>query len=546
MNHLIFKRWTDQHSLYFVLLASLIFFARISGFDFIWDDFPLIVDNPVLRKPFSFTEIFTTGLWHSSLLNNSSQVYYRPIVSALYAVEFKLFSTNADNYHNVSLFLHLLNTTLLWSLARKFSIKGFGLFLVILLFALHPVQMSPVAFISCQGDLLALCWMLLSLFFWTRNGHWKYAAIAIGALALLSKEIAVLLPLIWISYDLIVRKVSFKKITTYWPVLIWIPYFILRIKILHTPLPSGGLAHAYDSPGSYRFLKFISRILFPIPLPPEHQISFIPILKNIIYHLSFVLLISTLFFKFLRDNISKWFCFWFVLLLLPICDWTGMNLRFSDQLLYAAIAPVSLLFGFWLQHASIRLKILTSIWMGAMMLLSQRELPLWKNSVTLWGNALHFNKEDQTANINYAYGLLNMGQGSQACDHFYQTLVLTLKHPNTESQQILTYNLGKCFENERPDVAEKYYRAAIDISKGQHWASRHNLALIYLKTGKMDEAEVMANELTEQFPSIYFSWKLKGTVLIHKNQLEQARTALHKALELNPEDPEILDMLSRI
>jgi len=143
---------------------------------------------------------------------SASSHFYRPLVWLLLWSEWRLFGFDARAFHLLSLALHTLNAVLAGALAYRLikapsplpPIVGFtGTALFV---ALHPAPFEAVVWVSAQSELLAALWLLLAAHCWWSAGEsdqrsvhrrgWRIAATAALALALLTKESAIIgLPL---------------------------------------------------------------------------------------------------------------------------------------------------------------------------------------------------------------------------------------------------------------------------------------------------------------------------------------------------------------
>jgi tetratricopeptide (TPR) repeat protein len=159
--------------------------------EFIWDDDDYVTKNPLLTAPDGLTKI-----WFS--LEAPSQ--YFPLTYTVFRLERSLWGLNPAGYHWVNVLLHALNALLVWRLLNRLKIGG--AFLAALLFALHPVQVESVAWITELKNVLMGCFFLLSLIGWVEfvgaeartRWRWYILALAAFALALAAKTTACTLP----------------------------------------------------------------------------------------------------------------------------------------------------------------------------------------------------------------------------------------------------------------------------------------------------------------------------------------------------------------
>jgi hypothetical protein len=132
--------------------------------------------------------------------------YYRPLAFVSHALDWTLWGQRATGFHLTNVLLHAIASLLVAVLGRR--LYGSRVALVGgLLFALHPASHEAVYWIAARFDLLATCFMLASLLFLLRDEVAPYwFGVGCFALALLSKESALSLPMIAAAADVIVKK----------------------------------------------------------------------------------------------------------------------------------------------------------------------------------------------------------------------------------------------------------------------------------------------------------------------------------------------------
>jgi len=180
-------------------LAALVYAATLS-FGFVYDDVPQILKNPAIRDWRFVTQYFTEHVW-AAIYPGVSGNYYRPVFLLWLRLNYALFGNAPAGWHLTSVACHVMATWLVFRLTQKLSGNRLTAFLAGLLFGLHPAHVENVAWISGVTDPLTACFFLGSLcaFFsyrQSRKGAWAAISLGLFALALLSKETAVVLPLL--------------------------------------------------------------------------------------------------------------------------------------------------------------------------------------------------------------------------------------------------------------------------------------------------------------------------------------------------------------
>lgn len=167
---------------------------------YIWDDDAHVTQNRALWEPGGLARI-----WRSPL---ATPQYY-PVVHTVFWLEYRLWGLRPLGYHAVNVLLHAANALLLWLVLRRLALPG--AFLAALLFALHPVQVESVAWITELKNVLSGFFYFLGLLAMMRfygvgwpAPRWTAAAAAYACtaacflLALLSKTVTATLPAVMV------------------------------------------------------------------------------------------------------------------------------------------------------------------------------------------------------------------------------------------------------------------------------------------------------------------------------------------------------------
>jgi tetratricopeptide (TPR) repeat protein len=174
-----------------LVAATVLAYAPALRAGFVWDDNDYVTENPLLWEPDGLRRI-----WFS--MDAPSQ--YFPLTYTSFRVEYALWRLEPAGYHAVNVLLHAANALLVWLLLWRLGLSG--AFLAAAIFALHPVQVESVAWITERKNLLSLLFGLCALLAWlrfcepgTRRPGRAYAAsLALYLLALAAKTTACTLP----------------------------------------------------------------------------------------------------------------------------------------------------------------------------------------------------------------------------------------------------------------------------------------------------------------------------------------------------------------
>src|SRR6201987_1279354 len=237
-----------------LVLAAVTIFAYRPAWNggFLWDDDVYITNNELLTAPDGLRRI-----WFS--LDSPSQ--YFPLVYTTFRVEHTLWGLNPTGYHWINLLLHVANALLVWAVLARLKVPG--AWLAGAIFALHPVQMESVAWITERKNVLMGFFFLLTLLAWiaffddgTRR-QWIFYGLALifYVLALSAKATACTLPaalflILWLQK----KPITLRRLTQI------VPFVLLGVGM-------GLLAvlweryHQGTNRGVFTFLSPIERIL---------------------------------------------------------------------------------------------------------------------------------------------------------------------------------------------------------------------------------------------------------------------------------------------
>lgn len=190
-----------------LVAAVLIAYFPATHAGYIWDDDVYVTQNPLLPAPDGLRRI-----WFST----DSPSQYFPLVYTTFRIEYGIWGLKPAGYHWDNILLHAANALLVWRLLARLKVPG--AWLAAMIFALHPVQVESVAWVTERKNVLSVFFFLLTLLAWTEfiegetRRKWAFYALALVfcALALFSKTTACTLPaslvlILWLQHRAIDR-----------------------------------------------------------------------------------------------------------------------------------------------------------------------------------------------------------------------------------------------------------------------------------------------------------------------------------------------------
>jgi Tfp pilus assembly protein PilF len=173
-----------------LVLVFLAYYPALQG-GYVWDDDHYVTANPMLTAPDGLRQI-----WFSK--HNQSQ--YFPLAFTTLRFEYSIWGLEPMGYHLVNILFHGANALLLWTVLRRLAVPG--AWFAAAIFAVHPVQVESVAWISELKNVQSTCFYLVALLAWLKFADprtaraWRFYGLALlcHGLALTSKTTACTLP----------------------------------------------------------------------------------------------------------------------------------------------------------------------------------------------------------------------------------------------------------------------------------------------------------------------------------------------------------------
>jgi tetratricopeptide (TPR) repeat protein len=195
-----------------ISLFAIIIYSNSLGGEFVYDDDYFIVKNIAIRDLGNIPRFFSNP--SSVAFSELAQDVYRPVTAISYAINYSIGRLDVFGYHLVNVLLHSANSVLVFLFLSVAFGDIFLAFVAAIFFACHPVQTEVVSWISGRSSLLSLFFYMGALTAYligskrTRPACWAYTSVSLAlyAFALLSKEMAITLPLMLLAYDVHFRE----------------------------------------------------------------------------------------------------------------------------------------------------------------------------------------------------------------------------------------------------------------------------------------------------------------------------------------------------
>ena len=480
---------------------------------FIWDDDRYVTNNDLLTAPDGLGRI-----WFS--LDSPSQ--YFPLAYTVLRIERSLWGLNPTGYHWVNILFHLGNAFLVWCVLSRLKVPA--AWLAAAVFALHPVQVESVAWISELKNVLMGFFFLLTLLAWTqyldsagRNRRFLYAAaLVFYLLALFAKSTACTLPaalllILWLKK----RPIDSRALFEIMPfilfglgvgsIAVWWEKYHQGTRVLVSLAPMERMLVA-----SRAIWFYLSKIFWPSNLTfiyPQWKID-VSDLTGYCWLAATAVLIVVIYSarRFFGRGIEVALLF-FVATLSPLLGFVMLyTFRYTfvaDHYQYlACIGPIALASAGFIKFVEragntqwVRWTAVCAI-IGCLSLLTRRQSATYRDLETLWRTTIAKDPRSWIAYNNLGVLQFENGQVDDAIDKYQLSLQL------------------------HPDYPEALY----------------NLGSALLAKGRVDEAIKLCEQALKLQPTDVDAHVVLGNALMAKQEIDRAIGQYRQALKLHPDD----------
>ena len=535
-----------------LLVVAVVFaYQPVWHAGFIWDDDIYVTHNRLLSAPDGLKRI-----WFS--LDSPSQ--YFPLTYTTFRMERALWGLKPAGYHWVNLLLHAANALLVWRLLKRLSVPG--AWLAAAIFALHPVQVESVAWITERKNVLSLFFCLLTLLAWIEfvedrpkpSRQFYLLALIFYALALFSKATACTLPaalllILWLKG----RPINRFRLAQIVPFLAlgagmgllamwWERYHQgTEGRFFSLGLPERILI------ASHAIWFYAGKLVWPVNLTFSYPQWTINPADPFAYGwlVAGAGLCGAIYYarRFTGRSVEVAALFYAVTLsplLGFIMLYTFCYSFVADHYQYvASIGPIALAAGgitTALRFLGKQKSFLKPALCGALLLtlgvLTWRQSGMYADLETLWRTTIARNPNSYLAHESLSGVLLRKGQVEEALAHLRKALAL---HPDYAEAH---YNFGVALDLKgQVDEAMAQFQKALEIQP-DYLKACNNLGNGFLEKGQVDEAIIQFRKALKIQPDNPKVCNNLGMALAQKGSADEAIIQFRKVLEIQPNDVE--------
>jgi tetratricopeptide (TPR) repeat protein len=572
-----------------LLLALLTAGAYLPALNagFIWDDDSYLTENKTLKSP--------DALYRIWMVPRASPQYY-PLVFTSFYIEKSIWGLNPAGYHAVNIFLHFIAAFFLWQVLVFLKVPLPWLCAAV--FALHPINVESVAWVTERKNVLSLAFFMASLLCFLHwdsfkekaaRRRWYFASFALFVCAMLSKTVASAMPVAAGLCLWYMGRLKWRKIVSLTPFLI-VGFALGMVTVILERLHVGASGPIWHVPFVERLLVagrgfwfYIQKVLFPYQLSfnyPRWEVSATSIV-DWAYPLAALALFACLLVISRRWRAPLAAMLFYLAGVFPSLGFFNVfPHRYSfvaDHFSYHAVAGLIVLFlggGYYLTRAFWLSRPKAAFVAGAMLLIflfgaTYSQTRIYESHYTLWRDTIAKNPSSWFAYNNLAVFLKDNNREAEAMHLLRKALTVRDDLPEVHINLADAYKrmgdverfelhmekgmdilsskpevhnfIGDYFESKgRLEDALNRFTLALIVDP-DHEPARTSLARVLTALGLYDEAEKHIDIALSQCTACNSAHEIAGDIMAWQKRLEEADKHYEKAFDLPDALPETLN-----
>ena len=570
-------------------LFALLLYARTAGFDFVnYDDNNYFYENPHVTQGLSVENV----RWAFEIHGPSMWV---PLTWLSHQTAVTLFGTAPAPQHLINALLHAANVFLLFILMRRLTGRTAAALMAALLFAVHPIHVESVAWVTERKDVLAGFFWLATLLFYDRyvrrGSKSAYFGVAVGTmLSVMAKPLAVTLPCVLLLLDFwpYQRRWSGKILIEKLPlfgIVGFAAYMTMRCQLSIGAVGSTVIIPMIGRIGNaaISYTTYLLRLVWP------HNLAvFYPYPESINWPLAvacMVFLFAVTALVFLRARKAPWAAvgwLWFLGVLFPMIGIVQAGSQaMADRYMYVPAIGIYLIAAMFLRVR------FAAVFIILLCIGNVVQVGVWKNSRTLFTHVLAVTDRNYLAENNLGLTYRDEGDFEMALQLFEASLAIRPSYPEARNNLGITladvghfdaairclkevallgdarfdasYNLGTALLNNAQSEAAEHCFRGILVREPESVKVRYNLGCALQAQRRWADAQSEFETILQLDPghaaaatNLNYSKQQSSKAQTHYergNQLrgqeawESAKTAYREAIALRPRFPEALNNL---
>jgi len=525
-----------------------------------WDDPVFVTRNFLVQSPLSFESVRLILFSDYCTTFALSQV---PLLSL--HLDHQIFGLDPAGYHAVNLLFHLANVALVFFLFRRFFGSRWLVAAATLFFAIHPLRVESVAWVSERKDMLMALFFLLSCLSYLSYRESKRLWLYLGSLFCFTMSVyvkagGIALPLVFILFDYVLDgRFDRRRLADKGPFIA----IMVFITIVTLWLQVQGWEAAAVNAGRTRFMSpqnlqmicyapfiYLSKIavptslscLYPFPANPDGSlpafVRFSPVL--------FPIVMSSVFLVFRRCREFVLGFLFFFLMLAPCLEISCLNYSFiQDRYTYLPSIGIAFLVAALLRAIKDKRLLRTAAvffaaWLAVLGVSTVGRCEVWRDSESLWNDALR-----RLPNSSLVLG--NLASAKLEKKDIPGAIALYSRAVRLNSREAVLQDALACALAMKGDYegALRSHDAAIRLGpmNGGYYANR---ALTYFNLKRFDKATEDCRRALQRDQRCFGAYWVLGRIALMEGDPSSARVDLAKAIEISPASAEARFELAKL
>jgi tetratricopeptide (TPR) repeat protein len=558
----------------FLIAISLAVFGQTLRYDFVnFDDDLYVYNAPAIQAGLT-----VKGL--ALAFTSPHARNWHPLTTISHMLDCQLYGLKAGGHHATNVLLHIIAVLLLFRVLRQMTGAVWKSATVAALFAVHPLHVESVVWVSERKDVLSAVFFLLMLDAYLRytraRSVTRYLAVAaLFAAGLMSKPMLVSVPVILLLLDYwplrrfeqvsstkgtakiakfgdqwrVIRDLFLEKV----PLLVLSTVFCVITFVLQKratgaipPLPfPWRVQNAFVG-----YVIYAWKILWPTQLAvfyphPNDTLAIWEVVFAILLLLAVTA--AAIIFRSQRPYLlTGWF--WYLVMLVPVIGVVQVGEQgHADRYTYLPHIGLFVVVVWFaadvaaVRRSTSRIAVTSAIVIIVALACAEFiQTSYWRNSETLWTHALAVTADNDVAHNNLGYLCADRGELDKAISHFENALRIR------SSKLDPHYSVGSAFvhvnladalgRKGQPDEAMVHYEEAMKLQPN-YANAYYNRGNILFAEGRIDEAMADWEKTLQIQPNDADAHTCIGNALLRRGSLSEAVAHYERAIALAPEDP---------
>jgi tetratricopeptide (TPR) repeat protein len=544
----------------FLVLVTGAVYLQVWNHEFVgYDDDGYVFENARVQNGLTLDNV----IWAFKTTHKSN---WHPLTWLSHLLDVELFEMQSGRHHMTSVVFHILNSLLLFGVFRKMTGNVWQSGFIAGMFALHPLHVESVAWVSQRKDVLSMFFWMLALWGYARYSEHpqikRYLPVmGFFVMGLMAKPMVVTLPFVLLLLDYWPLKrirfnnlkrdtaISARRPSAGFLILEKAPLFILTLAscfITYFAQAKGGAVGSSEIHPLFvrvvnafvSYLEYIQKMIWPdnlavlYPYPGTFSGWQLTAALIILIGISFLAIRYLKIFPWLGVG---WF--WYLGTLVPVIGLVQVGVQaWADRYTYIPLIGLFIIFAWgvpqllagW-RHRKAVISTLCAALFPILMITTWIQVSYWQNSRKLFAHTLDVTADNYVIHNNLGFELAVLGRADDALKHYREAIKI---NPDFEIAHI---NLGKALLLKgKVNESVRYYQALLEI-KPAYAGVHHNLGLVLLRKGDTENAIVhfqKALRINKNYAEVYNSL---GAAMLSKGEIKKAISQFRQALRIKPD-----------